>query len=397
MTHSKQTRAVHAGREDLADRGVHAPPIDRSTTYPIASLEEAFGSLDALLEGDDPTGNGVYQRLNNPTVHRFERAFATLEGAHGAVAFASGMAAITAVLLAARAEHPHVVAVRPLYGGTDHLLTSGLLGLDVTWADPDEVAEAITPRTSLVLAETPTNPTLTLVDIADVVEQAGTVPVAIDSTFAPPILQRPLDHGAALSIHSATKFIGGHGDLMGGIVATRPPSESAADSWRARLRQIRIATGGLMSPSSAYAFHRGLQTLSLRVEAAQSNAAILADRLTVHPRVGAVHYPGLHDPEERALLERQAEGPGSVLSFVVEGGRPAAKRALEAVRLITPAVSLGSTDTLIQHPAGLTHRVVDEDVRRSLGISEGLLRLSVGVEDVEDLWADLERALDEEA
>jgi methionine-gamma-lyase len=393
MPRTQQTQAVHAGREDLAEQGVHVPALDRSTTHPIASVDEAFESMDALLEGDDPTGDAIYQRLHNQTVDRFERAFANLADAEGAAAFASGMAAITATLLAARSEGNHVVAVRPLYGGTDHLLSSGLLGIDVTWARPDEVADAITPETSLVFAETPTNPTLTLVDIANVVDQAGDVPVAIDSTFATPILQRPIAHGAALSIHSATKFIGGHGDLVGGIVATRAPTDGADESWLARLRQIRIATGGLMSPSSAYEFHRGLQTLALRVETAQENAIILADRLRDHPAVERVHYPGLHDPEERALLQRQAEGPGSVLSFVVEGGRSAAKCVLEAVRLITPAVSLGCTDTLIQHPAGLTHRAVDEDVRHEFGVVEGLLRLAVGIENVDDLWEDLWRAL----
>lgn len=394
MTCTQRTEAVHTGREDLAERGAHVPPIDRSTTHPIGSVEGAFESMDALMEGDDPAGNSIYQRLHNQTVDRFERAFADLEDADGAVAFASGMAAITATLLAARTEGNHVVAVRPLYGGTDHLLSSGLLGLDVTWTGPDEVSDAVTPETSLVFAETPTNPTLTLVNIADVVDQAGDVPVAIDSTFATPILQQPLAHGAALSIHSATKFIGGHGDLVGGLVATRAPIDGAEDSWLARLRQIRIATGGLMSPSNAYEFHRGLQTLALRVETAQENATLLAHRLREHPAVEKVHYPGLHDPDERTLLERQTDGPGSVLSFVLMGGRSAAKCILETVRLVTPAVSLGCTDTLIQHPAGLTHRAVDADVRHALGISDGLLRLSVGIEDANDLWADLQNALD---
>jgi methionine-gamma-lyase len=393
MPKSDETTAIHAGREDLTERGVHAPPIDRSTTHPIGKLDEAFDSMDAMMEGGDPEGSAIYRRLHNETVDRFESAFAEMERAKGSVGFASGMAAITATLLAARADSPHVVAVRPLYGGTDHLLSSGLLGLDVTWAEPDAVDEAVRPYTSLVIAETPANPTLQLVDIADIVDQAGDVPVAIDSTFATPVLQKPIEHGAALSIHSATKFIGGHGDLVGGVVATRPKADGEEASWLARLRQIRIATGGLMTPDAAYAFHRGLQTLPVRVEAAQQRAATLADRLVEHDSVQTVHYPSHGDADQVALMERQMAGPGAILSFVVDGGLDRARSLLESVDLITPAVSLGSTDTLIQHPAGLTHRAVDPEVRDELGISDGLLRLSVGLEDVDDLWEDLCRAL----
>lgn len=380
------TRAVHAGRADLADLGVHALPLDLSTTYPFTDLDAATHSLDVLVEGRAEAPNPVYARLHNPTVARFENALAALEDAEAAVAFGSGMAALTAVLLAAKQDGEHVVGVRPIYGTSDHLVSSGLLGLDVTWTSADAVGEAIRPETSLVIIETPANPTLALVDIEAVVAQAGDVPVLVDSTFATPVLQRPLAHGATFALHSATKFLGGHGDVIAGVVAT-------TEEWARRLRQVRVATGALLHPLGAYLLHRGLQTLALRVERAQATAQTLAECLTDHPAVEAVHYPGLPGGDPAGLLGRQMDGPGSLLAFEVTGGHEAAVRLLRNVRLATPAVSLGSADTLIQHPAGLTHRVVDPEARASSGISEGLIRLSVGLEAADDLWADLDRAL----
>ena len=380
------TRAVHAGRADLADLGVHALPLDLSTTYPFTDLDAATHSLDALVGGDERAPNPVYARLHNPTVARFEDALATLEDAEAAVAFGSGMAALTAVLLAAKQDGGHVVGVRPIYGTSDHLVSSGLLGLDVTWTGADAVGEAIRPETSLVIIETPANPTLALVDIEAVVAQAGAVPVLVDSTFATPVLQRPLAHGATFALHSATKFLGGHGDVIAGVVAT-------TEAWARRLRQVRVATGAILHPLGAYLLHRGLQTLALRVERAQATAQTLAERLAEHPAVEAVYYPGLPGGDPAGLLGRQMDGPGSLLAFEVEGGHEAAVRLLRSVRLATPAVSLGSVDTLIQHPAGLTHRVVDPEARAASGISEGLIRLSVGLEAADDLWADLDRAL----
>lgn len=380
------TQAVHAGRENLGALGVHALPIDLSTTYPFTDLDAATHSLDALVGGDERAANPVYARLHNPTVGRFETALAALEQAEAAVAFGSGMAALTAVLLAARQEGGHVVGVRPVYGTSDHLLSSGLLGLDVTWTTPDAVGDTLRPETALVVIETPANPTLALVDIEAVVAQAGGVPVLVDSTFATPVLQRPLAHGAALSLHSATKFIGGHGDVVAGVVA-------ASEDWARRLRQVRVATGALLHPLGAYLLHRGLQTLPLRVERAQATAQTLAKRLAEHAGVARVHYPGLPGGDPQGLLGRQMRGAGTMLAFEVRGGHDEAAAVLRHVRLATPAVSLGSVDTLIQHPAGLTHRVVDAEAQAAGGISAGLLRLSVGLEAADDLWADLAHAL----
>ena len=380
------TRAVHAGRQDLPGLGVHALPIDLSSTYPFTDLDGATASLDALVAGDATAPNPVYARLHNPTVARFERALADLEGAEAGVAFASGMAALTAVLLAARADGGHVVATRPIYGTTDHLLTCELMGLEVTWTSPDGVAAALRPDTCLVIIETPANPTLALVDVEAVVAQAGGVPVLVDSTFATPVLQRPLHHGAALVLHSATKFLGGHGDVVGGVVA-------CGESWARRLRQVRVATGALLHPLAGYLLHRGLTTLPLRVERAQASAASLAAHLVGHDGVRAVHYPGLPGGDPTGLVGRQLDGPGTMLAFEV-ADYEAARAVVEAVRLMTPAVSLGSVDTLIQHPAGLTHRVVSDAGRAEGGVAPGLLRVSVGLEAPADLWTDLERALE---
>src|SRR5699024_503147 len=271
MTHP-DTMAVHGGREDLAALGVHVPPIDLSSTYPVTDLHSGGGSYETLATGGRPDEGGVsslvYQRLWNPNVDRFERGVADLEHAPGAVAFASGMAAFSATLIACiSAGAPHVVAVRPLYGGSDHLLATGMLGTEVTWTTPGGVAEAVASRpddTGLVLIESPANPSLEIVDVRAVVEAAGNVPVMVDNTFATPVLQQPLGLGAALSMRSATKYLGGHGDLVGGVVATN-------EEWARRLRQVRALTGGLLHPMAAYQLHRGLQTLPVRVRAQQAS------------------------------------------------------------------------------------------------------------------------------
>ncbi len=384
MTHL-DTDAVHLGREDLGDLGVHVPPIDLSTTYPLPTIETGGEAYENLATGGRPVAGEslVYQRLWNPNVDRLERSVAALEGCEGAVAFGTGMAALAAALVATvSAGTPHVVGVRPLYGGTDHVLASGLLGTRVSWAAADRIGEAVGPDTGLVVVETPANPTVDLVDLDAVVAQAGDVPVLVDNTFATPVLQRPARHGAALVMHSATKFIGGHGDVMGGVVA-------GDAAWTTRLRQVRAVTGALLHPMAAYELHRGLQTLPLRVRAQQEAAATLAGRLEDHPRIARVLYPGLKRCDPAGLVGTQMAGPGSMLAIELRGGFEAAATTAQRCRLITHAVSLGGVDTLVQHPAGLTHRPVAADARPG----DALLRLSVGLEDVEDLWADLEAAL----
>ena len=378
------TLAIHAGRGDLGE--AHVPPIDLSTTYKTPDLPAATDSIDAMAAGGLPTKGAIYQRLYNPTVARFEDAMAVLEETEAAVSFASGMAAVTAALLAAKMVGPHVVAVRPLYGGTDHLLASGLLGLDVSWATPHTVQDHVREDTALVICETPANPTVQLIDIEAVVAAAGSVPVMVDSTFATPILQKPATHGATIVLHSGTKFLGGHGDVLAGVLSTN-------EEWAARLRQVRILTGANLHPMAAYTLHRGLQTLPIRVRAAQENALRLAWQLESHPAVQRVRYPGIVGGDPLGLVGRQLKGPGTMIAIELRGGYSAARTVMSAVNLITPAVSLGSTDTLIQHPAGLTHRIVGEEAQTEGQIGPGLLRISVGLEDADDLWMDLSSAL----
>ncbi|MFC9676567.1 MULTISPECIES: trans-sulfuration enzyme family protein [unclassified Streptomyces] len=366
------TEAVHAGRDDLAGLGLHAPPIDLSTTYPSYDSRGEAARIDAFAaDGVVDEGPPVYARLGNPTVGRFETALARLEGTESAVAFASGMAALTAVLLVRNGSGlRHVVAVRPLYGCSDHLLTAGALGTEVTWVDPAGIADAIRPDTGLVMVESPANPTLAELDLRAVAHSCGTVPLLADNTFATPVLQRPVEHGARLVLHSATKFLGGHGDVMGGVVA-------CDEAFARQLRQVRFATGGVLHPLAGYLLLRGLATLPVRVRAASATAAELAARLSLDPRVARVHYPRIG---------------GAMVAFETVGDP---HEVIRTVRLVTPAVSLGSVDSLIQHPASISHRIVDASDRRSAGVSDRLLRLSVGLEDVEDLWADLDQALGE--
>ncbi|MCH5674540.1 trans-sulfuration enzyme family protein [Streptomyces gilvus] len=369
-TRALATEAVHAGRDDLARQGLHTPPIDLSTTYPSYDSRGEAARIDAFATtGAEPEGPPVYGRLGNPTVARFETALARLEGTESAVAFASGMAALSAVLLVrASMGLRHVVAVRPLYGCSDHLLTAGLLGTEVTWTDPAGITDALRPDTGLVMVESPANPTLAEVDLRAVAHACGSVPLLADNTFATPVLQRPAGQGARLVLHSATKYLGGHGDVMAGVVA-------CDEEFAGRLRQIRFATGGILHPLAGYLLLRGLATLTVRVHAASATAAELTRRLTADPRVTRVHYPRIG---------------GAMIAFETT---TAPHEVIAAVRLITPAVSLGSVDTLIQHPASISHRIVDGQDRRHAGVTDHLLRISVGLEDVEDLWADLNQAL----
>lgn len=383
--HRLETRAVHAGMAGLRESGAHVPPIDLSTTYPLPDVDLGGMAYEELATGHErgPDRSAVYSRLWQPGVARFEDGLAELEGTDSAVAFASGMAALTACLIAAvSAGKPHVVAVRPLYGGTDHVLESGLLGTTVTWAGVDGIADAVRTDTGLVIVETPANPTLELVDLDAVVAAAGGVPVLVDNTFATPVLQQPARHGATLVLHSATKYLGGHGDVMGGVVATD------AD-WAQRLRQVRALTGALLHPLAAYLLHRGLRTLPLRVRAQQQTAQALAERISAHHAVGRVFYPGLPGQDPRGLLGRQLAGPGSIVAVELAGGYHAAARFTEGCRLIEHAVSLGGIDSLVQHPASLTHRPVAGHAKPGAGI----VRLSVGLEHVDDLTEDLMQAL----
>lgn len=384
------TLAVHAGRADLADLGVHAPPIDLSSTYPLPDVERGGSSYETLAGGGMPIpneagGSHVYARLWNPTVARFEEGLAELEGAQAAVAFSSGMAAVTAALLSHTTSRglPHVLAVRPLYGGTDHLLSTGLLGTEVTYCEAADIAAQIRSDTGLIVMETPANPTLQLVDIAGVVDQAHGIPVLVDNTFATPVLQNPLALGATMSLHSATKYLGGHGDVTGGVIA-------CAEETAQALRPVRAITGAILHPLAAYLLHRGLPTLPLRMRTQQASAERIADWLTTCSTVDEVFYPGLSGGP---LVGTQMRGGGAMIALRLRDGYDAAARVASALRVFSHAVSLGGVDSLVQHPAALTHRPVAAEAKPDAGI----LRLSIGLEHVDDLIDDLARALGDRA
>ncbi|WP_318387505.1 aminotransferase class I/II-fold pyridoxal phosphate-dependent enzyme [Microbacterium maritypicum] len=383
------TVAVHGGRSDLEGLGVHALPIDLSTTNPLPDIERGGDSYEAMATGGRPPADGsmVYARLWNPTVARFEEALAELEHAEAAVAFASGMAAMTAVILAhtGATGARHVVAVRPLYGGTDHLLGSGLLGVETTYCHPDEVAAAVRPDTGLVVVETPANPTLDIADIADVVRQAGTVPVVVDNTFATPVLQNPIDLGAAMSLHSATKYLGGHSDVVGGFVAT------SRTDLAEHLSFTQNAVGAVPGPFDCYLAMRGVKTLAVRMDRHCRNARAVVEALSAHPAVRTVYYPGLADHPGHDVAARQMDDFGGMVSFTCQGGPEAARRVAAATRVFTLAESLGAVESLIEHPGAMTHAAA---VGSALEVPDDLLRLSVGIESADDLVADLTAALD---
>lgn len=371
--------------EGVTESGSHVPTIDLSTTNPLPSVLEGGDAYESMATGGaiKPGQTAVYQRLWQPGVARFESALASLESAEAAVAYSSGMAALTAALLAAVQDgKPHVVAVRPIYGGTDHVLDHGMLGTRVTWATTEKIADAIEADTGLVIVESPANPTLELVDLRAVVKAAGDVPVLVDNTFATPVLQRPIELGATLVMHSATKYLGGHGDVIGGVVAT-------TEEWARRLRSVRALTGGLLHPMSAYLLHRGLRTLPIRVRAQQETAQTLAERLADHEAISRVFYPALPGNDPLGLIGTQMEGPGAMLSIELAGGFDAAVKFVESVKLITHAVSLGGVDSLAEHPASLTHRPVASEAKPG----DAVVRMSIGLEHVDDLWADVQAAL----
>lgn len=396
LPYSFSTLAVHAGRQDFKNLGVHAPPIDMSTSAPLVDIESGGLAYETMATGGTFAGQSstVYRRLWNTTVARLESAITELETQrlaaankditqYQSVAFATGMAAISAVVLSRiKAGKNHVVAVRPIYGGTDHLLASGIFGGKVSFVNGNEIGSAITTNTGLVLVETPANPTLELLDLSHIIAQAGNVPVMVDNTFATPVLQQPLEYGVTFVVHSATKYIGGHGDAMGGIVTT------IADR-AIELRQLRAITGALLDPQSAVLLHRGLPTLSLRVLAAQSTAIELADWFMEQPKISRVYFPGLNGSDPNGLIGTQMLGPGAMISIDLGGDFITAQNLCRDLKIATHAVSLGSTDTLIQHPAGLTHRPVASEAKPG----QGILRISVGLESPQDLIRDFAQAL----
>jgi cystathionine gamma-lyase len=374
------TRAIHAGQPADPTTGAVITPIYATSTY----AQESPGKHKGL----------DYGRSHNPTRYAYERCVADLEGGKHGFAFSSGMAA-TGTVLELLDSGAHVLALDDLYGGTRRLferVRRRSAGLDFTYstlASRKELLAAIRPGTKMIWVETPSNPLLKLVDLAMVAEVArakGILAVA-DNTFASPWVQRPLEHGFDIVVHSATKYLNGHSDLIGGVAVT------SSKALGERLTFLQNAIGSVPSAFDSFLVTRGLKTLALRMERLCENALAVAQWLERHAKVERVFYPGLKSHPQRALARRQMAAGGGMVSAVVKGGEKAAVRFLERCEIFTLAESLGGVESLIEHPAIMTHASVPAEVRAEIGISDALVRLSVGVEDVDDLIADLEQAL----
>lgn len=383
------TLAVHAGEPPDDATGALDPPVVFASAFAFADASDAAARFGGRSEGP------VYTRWGNPTVAALERKVAALEGAEDAAALASGMAAAHASVAAFTSAGDHVVAPLGLYGETARLLRGyfARFGVEVSFVDASDLRgleAAMRPETKIVYVETPANPTLVITDLAAAAEIAhgGGARLVVDSTFATPYHQRPLALGADLVLHSATKALGGHGDAVGGVVAGREEDV-------ARVREEGVRTcGAALSPLSAMLIARGARTLALRMERASSSAFELAGRLAAHPRIEWVAYPGLASHPGHEVARRQMHrGFGALIAFEVKGGLEAGARVHDRVEVIARAVSLGDVRSLLTHPASTTHASLTAAQRAEAGIGEGLMRLSVGVEDVEDLYEDLERAL----
>ena len=381
------TKAVHSGeRIDKGTGAVNTPIYQSSTFY--------FPTDDPRTwEGEVPEGSYIYSRQANPTVEAAERKIAALESGKRCILFSSGMAAISSILMAYLGKGDMVVSQEDIYGGTYALMRNHLpkLGIQVRCGPTVDTAgliDAIVPGTKLVWLESPTNPLLALVDYPEVVKAAherGAI-VALDNTFASPVNQRPLEGGADIVMESGTKYLGGHSDLLAGAVISNGFDISPVFDKRTVL-------GGSLDPFAAYLLERGMKTLPLRMERHNRNGGTIARFLEDHPMVDAVHYPGLDSHPQHALAERLLSGFGGMMSFEVKGGRLAAEKTMRSMRLIKMATSLGGVESLVSMPLNSSHRPLPPEVRARLGITDSMLRLSVGIEDAEDLEEDLEQAL----
>jgi cystathionine gamma-lyase len=381
------TRVIHAGQEPDPSTGAVMQPIYATSTYRQSS--------PAVHQGLD------YGRSHNPTRWAFERCIADLEEGAAGFAFASGMAAISCVLELLDSGS-HVVASDDLYGGTYRVferVRTRSAGLSFSYVDmtkPGAVEAAIMPKTKMIWVETPTNPLLKIADLRSVAElgkRRGVLTVA-DNTFATPFNQRPLTLGCDIVVHSVTKYINGHSDMIGGMVVARDGDDAQGQNLVERLGFLQNATGGILSPFDSFLALRGVKTLQVRMERATSNALRIAQFLESHPQVERVVYPGLRSHPQYELAKAQMVGGGAMVTFVVRGGLPKARSFLESCHLFTLAESLGGVESLIEHPALMTHASIPAARRAELGIDDGLIRLSVGIEDGDDLLADLAGAFE---
>jgi cystathionine gamma-lyase len=374
------TRAIHAGQSPDPTTGAIMTPVYLSSTY----VQESPG----VHKGWE------YSRTHNPTRRAFEDCLASLEGGTHGFAFASGCAATTTVLHLLK-NGDHVIAGDDMYGGTFRLFDKVLRhdGMQFSYVDltnPENFAKAIQPNTKMVWLETPTNPTLKLVDIRKIAAEAKKhgILVAVDNTFMSPYFQRPLSLGADIVVHSVTKYIGGHSDVVGGAMVTNRPEIAE------RIQFLTNSMGGIQATFDAFLCLRSLKTLPIRMKAHEANAMAIAKFLEAHPKVGKVIYPGLASHPQHGLAKEQMLGMGGMITFFIKGGMDAARTFLENVSVFSLAESLGGVESLIEHPAIMTHASVPPENRKALGIDDSLIRLSVGIEDLEDLMADLKAAFE---
>ncbi|MCD4749482.1 MAG: PLP-dependent aspartate aminotransferase family protein [Thermoanaerobaculales bacterium] len=385
--YSRATQVVHAGQHVDPATGAVAPPIIQSSTFSFKDCAQGAARFAGTEEGY------IYSRMGNPTVARLEEAVSTLENGFGGFATASGMAALNTVVFALMGQGDHMVGTSSVYGPSRVVIERDFsrFGVASDWVDTSDIEKvraAMRPETKIVFVETPANPTMVLTDIAAIAEIAhknGSI-VLVDNTFASPILQRPIELGADIVMHSMTKFINGHSDIVGGMIIPK------TKELYTKIRPAHYYLGACMDPHPAWLALRGFKTLAMRVRTAQDGAQKVAQWLEYNPKVEWVRYPGLASHPQHELAQRQMEGPGSLISFEVRGGLEAGTALLDSVELMTLAVSLGGVESLIQHPPSMTHAAMSRENRIAAGITDGLVRLSVGCEDADDIIGDLEQA-----
>lgn len=371
------TRAIHASQDPDPATGSVTVPVYLTSTY--------------QQPGPGREGKYVYSRTANPTRTALEGCLASLEEGVGGLAFASGLAATTTILLSLQ-KGDHVIAGDDIYGGTYRLFDQILrnYGLQFTYVnpeDPEKVAKAVRKNTRLIWIETPTNPLMRIVDIREVskISKKAHALLVVDNTFMSPYLQNPLQLGADIVVHSTTKYLGGHSDLIGGAAIAKDKDVQT------RLKYLQNAIGAVPGPLDCYLVLRGIKTLAVRMDCHGKNSKAISELLTGQPKVEKVNYPGLPDHPQRRIIKRQMRGDGGMLSFQLKGGFNQCKKFLTSLRVFTVAESLGGVESLIEHPASMTHASVPRERRLKLGIADNLIRVSVGIEDVEDLVQDLER------
>jgi methionine-gamma-lyase len=384
-----ETTVIHGGYDSKNHNGSLTPPLFQTSTFTFETAEQGERRFAGEEEGF------IYSRLGNPTVKALEERIALIEGAEAGLAFGSGMAAVSAVLLNLTKSGDHILCSKGVYGCTFGLLELMNEKYNITHSfsnmDSEQAIEnAITFDTKVIYVETPINPTMALIDLELVVKVAKkyNVPVVVDNTFSSPYLQQPIKLGCDIVIHSATKYIGGHGDVIAGLVVGN--EEFISNVAMTTKKDI----GGIISPFDAWLLLRGLKTLPVRMDRHCSNAARIAELLKLHEVVDEIFYPGDPSNPQYQIMKKQMKQAGGLIAFTVKGAKEEAQKVLNELKLIKIAVSLGDAETLIQHPATMTHAVVPEEDRKKMGITDNMLRLSVGLEAWEDIWNDLKQALD---